>query len=469
MASVPSCDFTVPPADLSEERRFRQLETFEPGAAATDAAPVRTTSPLTGQPFMRRRSQELQKEASLLPAARAAAQIRDSVYEYPVTLIEGSTGSGKSTQTIQVLLEMQWGNGLAWGIVAQVCPLIEPLVALHSRLEEEMEAWNWIHLATGRGSVGDARCTCALFTTGVLVSAWWDVVYVCSALILDEAHIRSSSYSELFQMVRPLVMQKKLKLVVMSATFQPSKLAEFFGVDNCNTITLDGRLYPLYGFETEKPMAFENDEDVAVALVDLNTSEASTYEGGILTFVRGQSMVERVAAMLTEKVKEFEWLKGWKVLQWFARADDEARDELLTIHDENKRCFIVSTDALGIGKTFPPFRTVISSCDVNRVRAGLLGSTCNSQYGILQEGGRVARHWFLGPGRHILLRQFSTLPMDHEPEIHHIPLHRVMLRLIRDHDPACTCMWLKGEEPSTEKLAEARRDLLKYGVCFNHA
>ena len=58
-------------------------------------------------------------------------------------------------------------------------------------------------------------------------------------------------------------------------------------------------------------MAFENDEDVAVALVDLNTSEASTYEGGILTFVRGQSMVERVAAMLTDKVKEYEWLKGW--------------------------------------------------------------------------------------------------------------------------------------------------------------
>jgi HrpA-like RNA helicase len=136
------------------------------------------------------------------------------------------------------------------------------------------------------------------------VSAWCDVVSSCSALILDEAHIRSSSYSELFQMVRPLAMQKKLKLVVMSATSQPSKLAEFFGVDNCNTITLDGRLYPLYRFEPEKPMAFESDEDVAVALVDLNTSEASTYEGGILTFVRGQSMVERVAAMLTEKVKE---------------------------------------------------------------------------------------------------------------------------------------------------------------------
>ncbi len=106
---------------------------------------------------MRRRSQELQKEASLLPAARAAAHIRDSVYEYPVTLIEGSTGSGKSTQTIQVLLEMQWAYELPRGIVAQVCPLIEPLVALHSRLEQELEAWSRIHPATGRGNLGDER------------------------------------------------------------------------------------------------------------------------------------------------------------------------------------------------------------------------------------------------------------------------------------------------------------------------
>ncbi len=77
------------------------------------------------------------------------------------------------------------------------------LVALHSRLEDEMDARKLIHPATGRGSVGVGRCTCALFTTGVLVSAWCDVVSSCSALILDEAHIRSSSYSELFQMARP--------------------------------------------------------------------------------------------------------------------------------------------------------------------------------------------------------------------------------------------------------------------------
>jgi hypothetical protein len=148
MASVPSCDFTVPPADLSEGRRFRQLETFEPGAAATDAAHVRTTSPLTGKPLSHWRARELQEAASLLPAARAAAQIRESVVQFPVTLIEGSTGSGKSTQTTQVLLELRRDWKLGYNFLAQVCPIIEPLADLHRRLEDEMDAKNAIHLAT---------------------------------------------------------------------------------------------------------------------------------------------------------------------------------------------------------------------------------------------------------------------------------------------------------------------------------
>jgi hypothetical protein len=45
-----------------------------------------------------------------------------------------------------------------------------------------------------------------------------------------------------------------------------------------------------------------------------------------------------------------------------------------------------------VGKTFPSFRTVLSSGDVNRLRGDILSPTCNSKSGVMQEGGRVARH-----------------------------------------------------------------------------
>ena len=115
-----------------------------------------------------------------------------------------------------------------------------------------------------------------------------------------------------------------------------------------------------------------------------------------------------------------------------------------------------------MGKTFVPFRAAISSCQVNRKRGGVLGRTCDSQYGVMQQGGRVGRHHFLGPGRHICLRQNASMPVDHEPEIHEGSLHKVTLRLIRDGlwGRPTSGSWLEGEEPSSSKLQAAFKDLL---------
>ena len=118
-----------------------------------------------------------------------------------------------------------------------------------------------------------------------------------------------------------------------------------------------------------------------------------------------------------------------------------------------------------MGKTFVPFRTTISSAQVNRKRGGVLRPTCDSQNGVNQAGGRVARHHYLGPGRHICLRQIASLPVDHEPAIHEDSLHRVVLRLIRDRlwGRPTSGSWLAGEEPSSSKLQAAFKDLLEHG------
>ena len=123
-----------------------------------------------------------------------------------------------------------------------------------------------------------------------------------------------------------------------------------------------------------------------------------------------------------------------------------------------------------MGKTFVPFRTTISSCQVNRKRGGVLRPTSDSQNGVNQAGGRVARHPRLGPGRHILVRQYDSMPVDHEPAIHEDSLHRVVLRLIRDRlwGRPTSGSWLAGEEPSSSKLQAAFKDLLEHGcVEFN--
>ena len=336
---------------------------------------------------------------------------------------------------MQIVLDMQWEKKLEQGSVIQVSPLVEPLLALHGRLEDEMDARGLIHLATGRRSRAVNRYYCGLFTAGALVSGWWEALQGLQVLILDEVQVRSLAYSELFQMLAPLVERQELKVIIMSATLPQVQLQQFFGEEKCNKIIIPGRLFHLYRFELEPPSAFECDQELAQSLVELCLNEAVSFSGGLLVFVRGQALVELVASKLTDSMKSGQApasLKGWRVLQWFSRADSEAHSQVFAMPDEDIRCIVMATEGLGVGKTCPGIRIVISSCDVNRLRGGMLKPTCNSKSGVLQEGGRVGRHPFLGAGRHIIMRPYESLPDSDEPEIMHAPLHRVSLRLLRD-------------------------------------
>ena len=161
-------------------------------------------------------------------------------------------------------------------------------------------------------------------------------------------------------------------------------------------------------------------EDAALqaALVHTTVNEATLDIGSILTFVRGRAFAESVAGEIRAFTKPNMLLSGWRVLVYYARAEEYIRILIAKLANDDFRAIVVSTEALGGGKTFPPFRTVISSCDNNRqITQMTMGVVPNSKEGVQQEGDRVARTPFLGPGRHILLRQLAALPDAHAPEI----------------------------------------------------
>lgn len=451
------------PVALSTGRCFRSLSTLEASVPVAGVAQARTISTLTGRRLGSRRAAELQAESSSLPAARANTRICSSVVANPITIIDGTTGSGKSTQVPQQLLEMQKRGELAKGAILHVMPLIEGLVALHGRLEDEMEAEGWIHLATGREVMWVDEHALGLYTCGVLVQAWWDVIGTAAALIFDEAHIRSVAYTELFELVLPQVRQQRLKLIVMSATMQAGHLESFFGDENCNKLVLDGRRHPLHRFEIAEPIDF-GEQELVDALVEVATSEAELDIGALIVFVRGERPVEAVAARIALKTKAGESLEGWLVLPWYGRADEEVRHDVGRLSQANMRCIIVATEGLGASLTLPCHRTTISSCVVNGLVGKILAPMANSKGAVLQEGGRVAR---VAAGRHILLRQLDRLPEAHEAEIRNSSLHKVVLRIIRDHGwgDNVNLEWPAGEEPPKEDLDNAYQVLGTHG-CF---
>ena len=66
-------------------------------------------------------------------------------------------------------------------------------------------------------------------------------------------------------------------------------------------VKVQGRQFPLHVFEPAGDLAFENDEALVDVIVELVMNEALLRMGSILVFVRGKSMVERVADVLRGK------------------------------------------------------------------------------------------------------------------------------------------------------------------------
>ena len=106
----------------------------------------------------------------------------------------------------------------------------------------------------------------------------------------------------------------------------------------------------MHVFEPAQDLAFENDEALAGAIVELVLSEALLDIGSILVFVRGKSMVERVADVLRGRCKAGMEMHGWKVFAWFARAEEDLQSLVYNVKDDDVRTVIVSTDGLGAGK-----------------------------------------------------------------------------------------------------------------------
>ncbi|KAL6721550.1 putative ATP-dependent RNA helicase ucp12 [Lecanora helva] len=277
-----------------------------------------------------------------LPAWRLQDDIIRAVNGHQVTIISGETGSGKSTQSVQFVLDdmIKRKIGASANIVCTQPRRISAL-GLADRVSEERcarvgDEIGYAIRGESKHKAGVTRIT--FMTTGVLLrrlqtsggskdavdAALVDVSHV----VVDEVHERSLDTDFLLILLRGvLVRRKDLKVILMSATLDAAVFERYFSTtSSVSQVTIEGRTYPvedyylddvirLTGFNPglRKANMIDSDEpdadsSVSTAIQGLGmginydfitstvcaiNSQLGSQEGGILVFLPGLVEINR--------------------------------------------------------------------------------------------------------------------------------------------------------------------------------
>ncbi|KAL0262886.1 putative ATP-dependent RNA helicase ucp12 [Diplodia seriata] len=197
-----------------------------------------------------------------LPAWKLLPDIVEAVKNYQVVIISGETGSGKSTQSVQFILDdmIQRQLGEAANIVCTQPRRISAL-GLADRVADERctavgDEVGYSIRGESRQKPGVTKLT--FMTTGVLlrrlqtsggrpddvVASLADITHV----VVDEVHERSLDTDFLLVLLRDVLKKRNdLRVILMSATLDADVFASFFkpAVGQVGMVEIAGRTHPV--------------------------------------------------------------------------------------------------------------------------------------------------------------------------------------------------------------------------------
>lgn len=247
-----------------------------------------TLNPWTKQQYSAKYYDILSKRKKL-PVYDFKAELEAKVKANQVIIVEGETGSGKTTQIPQFLLPMLAVPGKQ--CIACTQPRRVAAMSIAKRVADEMDVEMGVQVGyTIRFEDCTTQDTILKFMTdGMLLREAMHDPYMqrYSCIVIDEAHERTLSTDVLMGLLKDVMLKRPdLKVVVMSATLDAAKFQLYF--DNAPLMKVPGRTHPVEVFYTPEP---ERDyvEASVRTVVQIHQYEAP---GDVLLFLTGEEEIE---------------------------------------------------------------------------------------------------------------------------------------------------------------------------------
>ncbi|XP_011701702.1 PREDICTED: putative pre-mRNA-splicing factor ATP-dependent RNA helicase DHX16 [Wasmannia auropunctata] len=244
--------------------------------------------------------QTIQETKKSLPIYVFKKDLIRAIKDHQVLIIEGETGSGKTTQIPQYLYESGFADD--GKIIGCTQPRRVAAMSVAARVAHEMavKLGNEVGYAIRFEDCTSQRTRIKYMTDGTLHREFLSEPDLASysVMIIDEAHERTLHTDILFGLVKDIArFRPDLKLLISSATLDATKFSEFF--DDAAIFRIPGRRFPVDIYYTKAP---ESDyiEACVVSIIQIHVTQSS---GDILVFLTGQEEIETCQEMLQERVR----------------------------------------------------------------------------------------------------------------------------------------------------------------------
>ena len=370
-------------------------------------------------------------------------------------ILQAPTGSGKSTQVPQMLLD----HGLLGAgevVVLQPRRLATRMLAARVACERQSKLGDEVGYQIRFDRVVSERTRIRFVTEGVLLRQLLQdpALKNVSAILFDEFHERHL-YGDI-TLARAMDLQQAsrpdLKLIVMSATLETAHLEGFMAP--CAMLKSEGRAYPVDIEYLARPY---RSEDVAVWEVAADELErlAGGTEGDVLIFMPGAYEIHRtIDAVRRSRV-------GSEFVVLPLHGELPVADQDAAIAKYGKRKVVVSTNVAETSLTIDGVRVVIDSGLARTARfdpyrgINTLLVEKISRASSDQRAGRAGR---TAPGKALRLwaerEQMDRQPQE-LPEVKRLDLAEVVLTLKASGvEDIAAFRWLEPPEPRALARAE---------------
>ncbi|KAG8340185.1 DEAD DEAH box helicase AAA domain [Trypanosoma vivax] len=248
-------------------------------------------NPYTGRPLSSR-YHVLRGVRESLPIFAAKGKIQRLISRYQTLLLVGETGSGKTTQVPQFVLELNPERAIACTQPRRVAA-----TSVSERVAEELDVFlgEEVGYSIRFDDTSSERTRLKYLTDGMLLrEAMSDpLLQRYSVLIIDEAHERTVHTDVLIGVVKELLHKRPdLRVVVMSATLEERRFQTYF--PEAPLVHISGRMYDVEVYNTRLPESNYVEAAIRTAM------QIHLYEGpgDILVFLTGEDEIEQAVERL---------------------------------------------------------------------------------------------------------------------------------------------------------------------------